>query len=99
MSEQSAGARQKLGWILWAIVYEAYCALRYPGRRWRMVCPYCASEHTARSWNMVVLKTDVHVSNADSNVHVGRDATTAADLPGEEGRKNPTLEARGGWFK
>jgi hypothetical protein len=48
---------------------------------------------------MVVLKADVHVSNADSNAHVDGDATTAADLPGEEGRKNPTLEARGGWFK
>jgi len=68
-----------------------------PGRRWRMECPYCASDHTARSWNMAVLKTDIHVSNADSNAHGSGDATTAADFPEDEDRENPTLEASGGW--
>jgi len=97
MSEYSAGVRQKLGWLVWAIAYEAYCAVRYPGRRWRMECPYCASDHTARSWNMAVLKTDIHVSNADSNAHGSGDATTAADFPEDEDRENPTLEASGGW--
>ena len=97
MNAQDPSRRQKLGWVFWSLAFEAYCALRYPGRRWRMDCPYCESSHTARSWNMAVLKADIHVANADSNAHTAGDATTAADLPEEQDRENPTLEATGGW--
>lgn len=86
----------KFKWLAWASAYEAYCSVRYPGRRWEMKCPYCDETVRSRSWNAVVLKTDIHVSNVDDEQHDGGDATIAADTPSEEGT-NPELVDEGGW--
>lgn len=100
---QSSGAehpgyRVKAGWLFWATVYELYCKVRHPGRRWEMECPYCDETFRASSWNRVVLKTDIHVSAEEDEDHFTGDATTAADQPEDGGEdSNPDLVVEGGW--
>jgi len=97
MSEYSAGVRQKLGWLVWAIAYEAYCAVRYPAAAggWSVRTARAITPRVRGTWpssrQISTSRTRTATPTAPG------DATTAADFPEDEDRENPTLEASGGW--
>ena len=98
MSDEAPGYAHKLAWATWAAVYEVYCRLRFPGRRWEMNCPYCDETFQSAAWNHVVLLTDVHVAATEDCVHDEGDATVEADRPTTVTTdRNPRLLTEGGW--
>jgi hypothetical protein len=53
--------------LFWGAVYEAYNAVKNPGRRWEVKCTVCDEWHRARSYNMALVKMDRHAFFSDDH--------------------------------